>query len=190
MRDRQDQLCLGSCGEFRGRRGLVRAMKDESEFGGQIREGQNTGVKGSLESIAGSCPGWLTLLAWARIRHLLSSRFHGKRAIKAASGSSLNLIWLCVSDATSETSGPMFLFPQMSTKPLSPNVFCSRKGLPGVHVVKETACSGALLGTPAHPSYQQPARRKGLTIFPFLPLMIGSLLMMSGKVSISQERTF
>lgn len=84
---------------------------------------------------------WLTLLAWAKIRHLLSSPFHGKRAIKAASGSSLNLIWLCVSDATSETSGPMFLFPQMSTKPLSPNVFCSRKGLPGVHVVKEAGAS-------------------------------------------------
>ena len=140
---------------------------------------------------------WLTLLAWAKIRHLPSSPFHGKHAIKATSGSSLNLIWLCVSDASLETSGPMFLFPQMSTKPLRPNVFCSRKGLPGVRVVKEAGAtqlavviSVALLDAPAQPSYQQPARTKGLTVFPFLPLMIGSLLMMSGQVSISQERTF
>ena len=140
---------------------------------------------------------WLTLLAWARIRPLPSSPFHGKHAIKATSGSSLNLIWLCVSDATSETSGPMFLFPQMSTKPLRPNVFCRRTGLPGVCVVKEAGAtqlavviSVAFLDAPAQPSYQQPARTKGLTVFPFLPLMIGSLLMMSGQVSISQERTF
>ena len=99
-----------------------------------------------------------------------------------------------MSDATSGTPGPMFLFPQMSMQPI---VFCSRKGFAGVHVIKEAGATQlavviivALLDSPAHPSYQQPARRKGLTVFPFLPLMIGSLLMMSAKVTISQERTF
>lgn len=82
MRDRQDQL-LGSWGEFRSRRGLVWAMKDESEFGGQIREGQNTGVKGSLESIAGSCPGMADVTCMGQDQALTQLPFSWKACYKS-----------------------------------------------------------------------------------------------------------
>lgn len=104
-----------------------------------------------------------------------------------------------MSDATSETSGPMFLFPQMSTKPLSPNVFCSRKGLPGVHVVRKLELLQLAVvismqwGPPRHastPKLPAASEEKGADRLPISSFDDRSLLMIKWESQYFPRRTF
>ena len=58
-------------------------MKNESKFGGQIREGQNTGDKGSLESIAGSYPGMADITCMGKDQALTQLPFSWKACYKS-----------------------------------------------------------------------------------------------------------
>lgn len=90
----------------------------------------------------------------------------------------------------------------MTMKLLSPNVLCRGKGLSGVHLVNEAGAAEWLTLSlqlssawfswrrPHTQATQQPARRKGLIVFPFLPLIIGILLMTVGNAAFPEEGHF